>query len=63
MGALAIVGLAVALVAVAGLVVLLTTYNGVVAMQRRVDKAWANVDVALKQRYDELPNLSRWCAT
>ncbi|MGO9204770.1 MAG: LemA family protein [Candidatus Limnocylindrales bacterium] len=50
-------GLAVVLVAVGGLVVLLTTYNGVVAMQRRADKAWANVDVALKQRYDELPNL------
>jgi LemA protein len=57
MAALAIMGLAVGLVAVGGLVVLLTTYNGVVAMQRRADKAWANVDVALKQRYDELPNL------
>lgn len=38
-------------------VVVLTTYNAVVALQRRVDKAWANVDVLLKQRWDELPNL------
>jgi LemA protein len=29
----------------------------VVALRNRISKAWANVDVALKQRYDELPNL------
>lgn len=52
-----LVALAVFLFALAALVVLLTTYNSVVAMQRRIDKAWANVDVALKQRHDELPNL------
>jgi LemA protein len=52
-----LVALGLFLLAVAALVVLLTTYNGVVAMQRRIDKAWANVDVALKQRHDELPNL------
>jgi LemA protein len=52
-----LVALVVFLLAVAALVVLLTTYNSVVAMQRRIDKAWANVDVALKQRHDELPNL------
>ncbi len=34
-----------------------TTYNDVVALVRRCDKAWANIDVALKQRHDELPNL------
>jgi LemA protein len=34
-----------------------STYNAVVALRLRIDKAWANVDVALKQRYDELPNL------
>lgn len=36
---------------------LFTTYNDVVALANRVTKAWANVDVALKQRHDELPNL------
>jgi len=33
------------------------TYNEVVALNQRIDKAWANIDVALKQRFDELPNL------
>jgi LemA protein len=33
------------------------TYNEVVALIQRIDKAWANIDVALKQRFDELPNL------
>lgn len=45
-------------VIVAGLVfVALATYNDVVALGQRIDKAWANIGVALKQRYDELPNL------
>ena len=48
---------AVALVvAVVGFLVL-ATYNAVVALQQRIDKAWANIDVALKQRWDQLPNL------
>jgi LemA protein len=46
-------GLALVLVLAVGLV----TYNSVVALQKRVDKAWANVEVALRQRHDELPNL------
>ena len=37
--------------------VVITSYNTVVALDRRADRAWANVDVALKQRWDELPNL------
>ncbi|HET7676624.1 MAG TPA: LemA family protein [Candidatus Limnocylindrales bacterium] len=35
----------------------LTTYNGVVALRQRIDKAWTNVGVALEQRHDELPRL------
>jgi LemA protein len=38
-------------------VVIVTIYNTVISLQRRADKAWANVDVALKLRHDELPNL------
>ena len=37
--------------------VVYATYNDVIALQQRIDKAWANIDVALKQRWDELPNL------
>jgi LemA protein len=33
------------------------TYNAVVALRNRIDKAWANIEVALQQRHDELPNL------
>lgn len=46
-----------------GLVVLIvaflvfSTYNAVVALQQRTDKAKANIDVALKQRFDQLPAL------
>jgi LemA protein len=39
------------------LFLVVSTYNDVVALERRTDKAWANIGVALKQRYDELPNL------
>ena len=35
----------------------LATYNAVVGLRLRIDKAWANIDVALKQRFDQLPNL------
>ncbi|MEO8230314.1 MAG: LemA family protein [Chloroflexota bacterium] len=45
----------VVVVIVAFLIV--ATYNDVVALGQRIDKAWANIDVALKQRHDELPNL------
>jgi LemA protein len=51
--AVASVGLVVALVAFIGL----SNYNAVIALQQRADKAWANIDVALKQRFDMLPNL------
>ena len=35
----------------------LTTYNAIVDLRQRSDKAWSNIDVALKQRFDQLPNL------
>ena len=47
------VGLVVAIVGFMAL----GTYNDVIALIQRVDKAWANIDVALKQRHDTLPNL------
>jgi LemA protein len=37
--------------------IVLTSYNAVVALGQRIDKAWANIDVVLKQRHDQLPNL------
>ncbi len=32
-------------------------YNGLVAMRQRVDQAFADIDVQLKQRHDLIPNL------
>jgi LemA protein len=37
--------------------IVLATYNDVVALVQRIGKAWANIDVALQQRHDQLPNL------
>jgi LemA protein len=33
------------------------TYNAVVALRSRIDKAWGNVEVVLRQRHDQLPAL------
>ena len=48
---------AIVLVAVVIGFLVITTYNAIVAAKLRIAKAWANIDVALKQRYDQLPNL------
>ena len=37
--------------------IVLTSYNAIVALRQRIDKAWSNIDVVLKQRHDLLPNL------
>jgi len=36
-------------------------YNGLIALKNNIDKAWANIDVLLKQRHDELPKLVEVC--
>ncbi|GAB6041569.1 LemA family protein [Endothiovibrio diazotrophicus] len=50
--------LAVLLVAV---LYVILTYNRLVSIKHNVDKAWANIDVLLKQRHDELPKLVEAC--
>jgi len=40
---------------------LVTLYNGLISVKNNVDKAWDNIDVLLKQRHDELPNLIEVC--
>jgi len=39
----------------------ISVYNRLVAVKHAVDKAWANIDVLLKQRHDELPKLVTVC--
>jgi LemA protein len=48
---------AVFLALVVGAFIVLASYNDVVALRQRIDKAWANIDVVLRQRHDQLPNL------
>jgi LemA protein len=36
-------------------------YNGLVALKNAIARSWANIDVLLKQRHDELPKLVRTC--
>jgi len=42
-------------------VYLITIYNSLVRLRNDNDKAWANIDVLLKQRHDELPKLIETC--
>ena len=37
--------------------IVVASYNAVMGLRQRTDKAWANIDVALKQRHDQLPAL------
>jgi len=39
----------------------ITLYNHLVNVKHAVAKAWANIDVLLKQRHDELPKLVEVC--
>lgn len=46
------------LIAVVGLLTYaVILYNGLVRLKNDIDRAWANIDVLLKQRHDEVPNL------
>jgi LemA protein len=49
----------IALAAVAAYAAIL--YNSLVSVKNGVSKAWANIDVLLKQRHDELPKLVDTC--
>jgi LemA protein len=39
----------------------LSIYNGLVELKNNIGRSWANVDVLLKQRHDELPKLVKTC--
>ena len=50
------------LVAVAVVVIFfIVVFNTLVTLKHNVAKAWANIDVVLKQRHDELPKLVETC--
>jgi LemA protein len=39
----------------------LSIYNSLVALKNNIGRSWANIDVLLKQRHDELPKLVKTC--
>lgn len=43
------------------LVYFIMLYNSLVLIKNNVEKAWANIDVLLKQRHEELPKLIDTC--
>jgi LemA protein len=61
------VGLTIVIVLVVILVVMavgfytISIYNSLVRLKNDIDKAWANIDVLLKERHDELPKLIATC--
>ncbi len=55
-GAFIIVGLLAVVI-----IYTITIYNNLVSLKHNVSKAWANIDVLLKQRHDELPKLVETC--
>jgi LemA protein len=57
MGGSIITGLAFFLFAAGVLIYNVILYNGLVRLRNENDRAWANIDVLLKQRHDEIPNL------
>lgn len=46
----------IGVIAFAG-IVLVSLYNALVRLRRRVDNGWSQIDVQLKRRYDLIPNL------
>ncbi len=51
----------IAFVVLGALGYLLTIYNALVALKNNIGRSWANIDVLLKQRHDELPKLVKVC--
>ena len=56
-----LIGLVVLLAAVGLLIYFITIYNSLIRLRNDINKAWANIDVLLKQRHDELPKLIETC--
>lgn len=56
------IGLGLTLALIVGLIVYFVgIYNGLVGLRENIKVAWANIDVLLKQRHDELPKLIEAC--
>jgi LemA protein len=54
---LSLISLIVGMLALALLLYVVLIFNGIIQLKFNIEKAWANIDVLLKQRHDEVPNL------
>src|SRR5437667_10506813 len=61
MGLDLLITLVVILAVIGAAAYFVTIYNSLVRLRNDIDKAWANIDVLLKQRHDELPKLIETC--
>ena len=52
-----VVGIIIAAIIVIGVISCVVTYNSMVKSRNNVEKAFADIDIVLKQRYDLIPNL------
>src|SRR5271155_634090 len=52
-----VTGAAIFLLVAGAVIYVVIVYNGLVRMQNEIGRAWANIDVLLRQRHDEIPNL------
>lgn len=56
------IALGIILLLFVGLVIFVVMiYNGFVALRNNIEQSWSNIDVLLKQRFDELPKLIKTC--
>ena len=56
-----VVFLLIIVVLAAAILLGMTSYNRLIEIKHNVSRAWANIDVLLKQRHDELPKLVEAC--
>ena len=52
-----VLGFVIVVIALLALFYIISIYNGLISLRNNIDKAWANIDVLLKQRFDLIPNL------
>ena len=61
MGVLIGIGVVILIIGAGLFIMGIGIYNALVALKENIKKAWANIDVILKQRYDEIPQLIQIC--
>lgn len=61
MGLTILLLLVLALIAIGVILRFVTRYNSLIRLKNDIDKSWANIEVLLKQRHDELPKLIDTC--